>query len=56
MISSLLLFFKNLNFLDEMEANKARFFNSIMPDTVTKDGISYTIPAEWKAVQNIHAI
>lgn len=28
--------------------NKLKFMNSIMPDVVTKDGVSYTIPQKWK--------
>jgi len=28
--------------------NKAKFIYSIMPDTVTKDGVTITIPAKWK--------
>ena len=28
--------------------NKSRFLYSIMPDTVTKNGVSYTIPQKWK--------
>jgi uncharacterized LabA/DUF88 family protein len=32
----------------QLGKNKARFLYSIMPDAVTKDGISYTIPPKWK--------
>jgi uncharacterized LabA/DUF88 family protein len=32
----------------QLGRNKARFIYSIMPEVVTKDGISYTIPAKWK--------
>ena len=31
-----------------LEKSKVKFNNSIMPDTVTKDGVSYIIPAKWK--------
>ena len=31
-----------------LEKHKVRFFNSIMPDAVTRDDISYTIPPKWK--------
>ena len=31
-----------------LEKNKVKFFNSILPDVVSKDGKSYTIPAKWK--------
>ena len=31
-----------------LEKNKIKFNNSMMSDTVTKDGLSYTIPAKWK--------
>jgi hypothetical protein len=31
-----------------LEKSKIKFNNSIMPDTVTKDNISYTIPDKWK--------
>ena len=30
-----------------LEKNKVRFFNSIMPETVTIDGKMYTIPEKW---------
>ena len=30
-----------------LEAHKIRFFNSRMPDVVTKGDISYTFPPEW---------
>jgi len=30
-----------------LKKHKVRFNNSIMPNIVTKDGISYTIPAKW---------
>jgi len=30
--------------------NKFRFLKSVMPDTVTANGISYTIPQEWKVI------
>ena len=33
-----------------LENNKPKFFKSIMPDIVTKDGKSYTIPAKWKVI------
>ena len=33
-----------------LQYSKMKFLNSIMPDTVTKDGISYTIPPKWKVV------
>ena len=33
-----------------LEKSKIKFFNSIMPDTVTKNGVTYTIPPKWKAV------
>ena len=32
----------------ELRKHKIKFSNSIMPDTVSKDGISYTIPDKWK--------
>ena len=35
----------------ELGNNKGRFQYSILPDTVTKDGITYTIPPEWKAAR-----
>jgi len=28
--------------------SKAKFLNSIMPDNVTKDGFTFTIPQNWK--------
>ena len=31
-----------------LERNKPKFFKSIMPDTVTGDGKSFTIPPKWK--------
>ena len=31
-----------------LENSIIKFSNSIMPDTVSKDGISYTIPDKWK--------
>ena len=31
-----------------LEKNKPKFLKSIMPDTVTLNGISYTIPPKWK--------
>ena len=31
-----------------LKNNKQRFLSAVMPDTVTKDGISYTIPQKWK--------
>jgi len=31
-----------------LEKNKVKFFNSIMPDVVEKDGITQTIPLKWK--------
>ena len=34
----------------QLGRNKTRFLYSIMPDIVTKDGISYTIPAKWKTI------
>jgi uncharacterized LabA/DUF88 family protein len=32
----------------KLEHNKVKFFNSIMPDNVTKDGRAYSIPEKWK--------
>ena len=32
-----------------LENNKQRFLNSIMPDTVTADSITYTIPPKWQS-------
>jgi hypothetical protein len=32
----------------KLENNKIKFFNSIMPDNVTKDGKTYSIPEKWK--------
>jgi len=32
----------------KLENNKVRFFNSIMPDTVTDGSNSYSIPNKWK--------
>ena len=34
----------------KLEKHKRRFLNSRMPDTVTKDGITYTIPLKWKII------
>ena len=31
-----------------LKKNKTRFYNSIMPDTVSKNGTSYTIPPKWQ--------
>ena len=31
-----------------LEKNKIKFFNSVMPDTVTKNGVTFTIPTKWK--------
>ena len=31
-----------------LEKSKVKFNNSVMPDTVSKDGVSYTIPVQWK--------
>ena len=31
-----------------LEYSKAKFLNSIMPDNVTKDGFTFTIPQKWK--------
>ena len=31
-----------------LSKNKFRFLNSIMPDNVTKNGVTYTIPIKWK--------
>ena len=31
-----------------LERSKIKFFQSVMPDTVTIDGTSYTIPPKWK--------
>jgi len=31
-----------------LEKAKTRFSNSIMPDTVTKNSKSFTIPSRWK--------
>ena len=33
----------------KLEHNKIKFFNSIMPDVVTKNGKTYTIPEKWKS-------
>jgi len=32
----------------KLEHNKVKFLNSIMPDEITKDGKTYTIPEKWK--------
>jgi len=32
----------------KLEYNKVKFTNSIMPDVVTQNGKTYTIPAKWK--------
>ena len=32
----------------KLENNKGKFFNSIMPDTITKNGKTYSIPNKWK--------
>jgi len=32
----------------KLEHNKTKFLNSIMPDIVTKDNKTYTIPTKWK--------
>jgi len=32
-----------------LEYSKAKFLNSIMPDVVTANGLTFTIPAKWKA-------
>jgi len=34
----------------KLENHKRRFLKCIMPDTVTKDGITFTIPAKWKVI------
>ena len=34
--------------LIRLEKNKVKFQNSIMPDVVAKDGVSFTIPQKWK--------
>jgi len=34
----------------KLENNKIKFINSIMPDIIEKDGISYTIPPKWKII------
>jgi len=34
-----------------LEQNKARFLRSIMPDTVTIDEKTFTIPAKWKVTE-----
>jgi uncharacterized LabA/DUF88 family protein len=34
-----------------LKKHKIRFTNSIMPDVVTKDGITYTIPHKWKTLK-----
>ena len=31
-----------------LEKSKRLFNNAVMPDTITKDGISFTIPIKWK--------
>ena len=31
-----------------LEKSKVKFMNSIMPDNVTKDGTTFTIPPKWK--------
>ena len=31
-----------------LERSKIKFLNCIMPDIVTKDNITYTIPPKWK--------
>jgi len=33
-----------------LENNKIKFQNSVMPDVVTKDGITFTIPPKWKTI------
>ena len=32
----------------KLQKNEVKFTNSIMPDTVTKDDVTYTIPPKWK--------
>jgi len=32
----------------KLEHNKVKFFNSIMPDSVTNNDKTYTIPEKWK--------
>jgi len=34
----------------ELVNHKRKFLNSVMPDTVTANGVSYTIPQEWKVI------
>ena len=34
----------------ELGKNKGRFLYSVMPDIVTKDGTTYTIPPKWKVI------
>ena len=34
----------------KLQKNKTRFANSIMPDIVSKDGTTYTIPQKWKVI------
>ena len=47
--SALSAFMKDLNKdVIRLENNKVKFNNSIMPDTISIDGISYTIPDKWK--------
>jgi len=33
-----------------LEKSKPKFLNSVMPDIVTKDGTTYTIPPKWKVI------
>jgi len=38
----------NKNKVVKLEHNKVKFINSILPDIVSKDGKTYTIPDKWK--------
>ena len=33
-----------------LEKSKLKFLNSVMPNTVAKDGKSYSIPQKWKVI------
>ena len=39
---------KNKKHVVKLSNNIGKFANSIMPDVVIEDGISYYIPAKWK--------
>ena len=39
---------KNKIKLVRLENSKQRFINSVLPDIVSKDGMTYTIPPKWK--------